>query len=434
MAILPGGKTMEPLRQLWNGVDTVKVNFGVAWGAEFGKLLEKLEKKKQLAMEYDEPVVFALAASKPLNQVVALHQGNRHAKYGVQVEGLSIFFSCRQLPHQDTPNLYVEAGPEYVAQNGLSALYAFMREFIAQLGGQYLWNKVSELHLTVDYEVDAVHTYEDYMGDGKCWFVTRARTRAPRYGCQETGETESTGADEGRVEVATFFKGNRLETLQIGKNQMMLRIYDKQAELAKRPRKQWEKLLWQDPNAGHVMRTEFQVRREGLKSLGYDTIEDVLDRTGELWAYLTRQWFRLYTWIDDPKPMGVYHPFWRAVQEAWTEAVPAVKKKEYQALRVQRAQQLLGQATSLAAITPTPDGKKVLNVSDLMKFMEQLLREMLPEQDIAGKVREKAIRFHCKNKADIEGVIVDDNGEIIAEAITSPVGSNRGGDVIHSPQ
>jgi hypothetical protein len=88
----------------------------------------------------------------------------------------------------------------------------------------------------------------------------------------------------------------------------------------------------------------------------------------------------------------------------------------------------------LAAITPTPDGKKVLNVSDLMKFMEQLLREMLPEQDIAGKVREKAIRFHCKNKADIEGVIVDDNGEIIAEAITSPVGSNRGGDVIHSPQ
>ena len=37
---------MEPLRQLWNGVDTVKVNFGVAWGAEFGKLLEKLEKKK----------------------------------------------------------------------------------------------------------------------------------------------------------------------------------------------------------------------------------------------------------------------------------------------------------------------------------------------------------------------------------------------------
>ena len=102
---------MEPLRQLWNGVDTVKVNFGVAWGPEFAKLLEKLEKKKQLAMEYDEPVVFALAANKPLNQVVALHQGNRHGKYGVQVEGPSIFFSCRQLPWQDTPNLYVEAGP-----------------------------------------------------------------------------------------------------------------------------------------------------------------------------------------------------------------------------------------------------------------------------------------------------------------------------------
>ena len=50
----------------------------------------------------------------------------------MQVEGVSIFFSYRQLPYADTPNLYVEAGPVYVAQHGLSALYTLMWEMMVQ--------------------------------------------------------------------------------------------------------------------------------------------------------------------------------------------------------------------------------------------------------------------------------------------------------------
>jgi hypothetical protein len=393
--------SMEPIRKLWHGVDTIKVGFGVAWPDSFAELLQTLDVHKQQAQEAMEPIVFSLCASKPFDQVVALHKGNKNARYGVQVEGLTIFFAARQLPHAETPNLYVEAGPEYVAENGVAALYAFVLEFIAHLGGQYLWNKVSEVHLTVDMEVDQPHTDEDYRKDGEFLFVTRARTKLPRYGyVEQTDEVEDQFQSASMV-----FKGSRLETMQIGKNQMMLRIYDKLAELARRPRKSWERLLWKNPEAQHVLRTEFQVRRESLKLLGFSTLEDVQARSGTLWAYLTQQWFRLYAKAQvtgHAQPIDVFHPFWLAVQEAWeTVCEPAVRKKEFHELRLQRAQQLLGHATSLAAIVPPAPGKAVITVDDLMRLMRNLIEELLPEVDVAEKIDVKAVRFQCRNKADI---------------------------------
>ncbi len=102
---------MDPIRNLWSGVDTIKVNFGVAWTESFADLLVKLDDHKQQAMEAMEPIVFALCPVKPFDQVVALHKSSRNARYGVQVEGLTVFFSCRLVPHGDTPNLYVEQDP-----------------------------------------------------------------------------------------------------------------------------------------------------------------------------------------------------------------------------------------------------------------------------------------------------------------------------------
>jgi len=202
-----------------------------------------------------------------------------------------------------------------------------------------------------------------------------------------------------------FYRGNRLETMQVGKNQMMLRIYDKVVELARRPRKSWERLLWADPDAKNVLRIEFQLRRESLKLLGVSSLEDVMDRTASLWAYLTQKWFRLYTKAQVEGRSGaveVLHPFWLAVQEAWnTPCEPAVRKKEYHDLRVQRAQQLLGHATSLAAFTKPAANEPVESVDDLMNLMRDLITDLLPKPDLSGKIQEKAVRFQCRNKADI---------------------------------
>lgn len=394
---------MRVIQRLWKGFDTIKVGIGVAWPESFANLLETLDKSKQQAMDAMEPVVFSLASEKPFDQVVALERGTPNARYGVEVEGLRVFFSSRQMPYADTPNLYIEAGPAFVAERGLEALFVFIQVMIARLGGEYLWNKVSEVHMTADFEVDRPHIDADYRMDEGFAFVTRARTKAKRYGCTMPSDEQ----DDSREETALFYKGSRLETLQIGKNQLMLRIYDKQAELSRRPRKCWERLLWVNCNAEHVMRVEYQVRREVLRLLGFDTVQDLLQRQDNLWGYLTKNWFRLYSReVVKPGSKGikVIHPFWMAVEEAWgLECEPAFRQKQFHELRVQRAQQLLGHATSLAAIMEPRRRCLATDVDSLLLLMRELLVELIAPRDILAEVSAKTARFECRNKAGLDG-------------------------------
>jgi hypothetical protein len=154
-----------------------------------------------------------------------------------------------------------------------------------------------------------------------------------------------------------------------------------------------------------------------------------MERSASLWAYVTQHWFRLYTkaQVDGHRePIAVFHPFWLAVQEAWaTRSEPAERKKEYYELRIQRAQQLLGHATSLAAIMP-PASKSILTVDDLMSLMRDLIQQLLPEPDIKGVICEKTARFQCRNKADIGPMLNTRmfNGEI-RSALSPVTGQHR---------
>ncbi len=42
-----------------------------------------------------------------------------------------------------------------------------------------------------------------------------------------------------------------------------------------------------------AMRVEFQIRRDGLKSHGIDSVQDYFDRQNSLGRYLTTEWLRL---------------------------------------------------------------------------------------------------------------------------------------------
>jgi len=52
----------------------------------------------------------------------------------------------------------------------------------------------------------------------------------------------------------------------------------------------WEANRW---CGERVWRVEFQCRREVLRELGVETLEDLESRMTEIWAYLSAKWFRL---------------------------------------------------------------------------------------------------------------------------------------------
>ena len=76
---------------------------------------------------------------------------------------------------------------------------------------------------------------------------------------------------------------------------MLALIYNKSEEI-KASGKEWFKLIWKDngwEGKKDVWRIKFQLRREALKELGIDSVEDIKDNEERLWNYLTTKWLKM---------------------------------------------------------------------------------------------------------------------------------------------
>ncbi|MEL6791038.1 MAG: hypothetical protein AAFO78_10765 [Pseudomonadota bacterium] len=73
--------------------------------------------------------------------------------------------------------------------------------------------------------------------------------------------------------------GETLQTLTFGRGDIVVRVYDKSAEIAEKSGKAWFHDIWGVKD--HVWRIEFQLRREALKRFGIRTMADVLSGIGD---------------------------------------------------------------------------------------------------------------------------------------------------------
>lgn len=106
-----------------------------------------------------------------------------------------------------------------------------------------------------------------------------------------------------------------------GRGNLMIRIYDKLLEID-HSQKIWFRDLWKKhgwDGESSVTRVEFQMRREFLKSMQVDTMQDLEVKLADLWAYVTN-WLTL----RDPNPKDrnrsrwPLKPFWDLVSKADT--------------------------------------------------------------------------------------------------------------------
>ena len=82
---------------------------------------------------------------------------------------------------------------------------------------------------------------------------------------------------------------------QFGKGDVLLRIYDKLKEIEV-SKKFWFVDVWDAENfeiERGVWNVEFQLRRDFLREWDIDTVEDAFSELKNLYAYLTRKWFRV---------------------------------------------------------------------------------------------------------------------------------------------
>jgi hypothetical protein len=121
----------------------------------------------------------------------------------------------------------------------------------------------------------------------------------------------------------TYEDGDDLTGLQWGAGKSILaRIYDKTVEIQK-DGKDWWPSVWgssYEPSQ-HVIRTEFQVKRDALREFGLHSPEQVLAARPMLWKYLTENWLSLREPSGDSnlsrRPVD---PDWLVIQTALLDA------------------------------------------------------------------------------------------------------------------
>lgn len=231
--------------------------------------------------------------------------------------------------------------------------------------------------------------------------------------------------------ISGHYMGRRFTGLRAGKGDLMLRIYDKTAEIAHR-KKSWFWNVWGlEPGQATVWRVEFQIRRGMLKEFrdengqGIETLDDLLMRMDSLWSYLVKEWFSLRE-LDacrvDRRTLTCAWGWVRSVSfhvVSWVEKkVNAFRQRVSRVTLEQAVQSISGFTTSIAAVLDT-------NLEETMKILSEGVKRHLVEgwktpngERVAGgsrfwkevnrkRVHVQALRDHIASLARVEQRLFD---------------------------
>jgi hypothetical protein len=105
-----------------------------------------------------------------------------------------------------------------------------------------------------------------------------------------------------------------IQTLMFGRDDIAVRIYDKVAEIHQKSHKTWLFTLWEGL-CEDIWRIEWQARGSLLKQFGIRTLQDLLDRQGDVLRYLATEHTTLRVPSSDTnRSRWPLHPLWQDLQ------------------------------------------------------------------------------------------------------------------------
>lgn len=148
--------------------------------------------------------------------------------------------------------------------------------------------------------------------------------------------------------------GRKFSGFTIGRgNPMLARIYNKTEEI-KVKGKEWFKAIWLENGWNEkkdVWRIEYQLRREALKELGLDQVEDIEENEESLWQYLTTKW------------LSMNHKKWHVLGKTKEAIIKSlIRKKVIQGDVKRLTNQTNGLLISIGAYSGMDNIKDVLNM------------------------------------------------------------------------
>jgi hypothetical protein len=268
----------QDIKLLLHGIDTVQCAYFLHGSdnacLDFQKLMEQKEHISQSKRKHPLPIKLG-------DTEFLLYPYGTSSGYTFVIENNDFKIEFSEFI---SPNFYVTFRSEALWRESAYALHNKFLSWAKSIGYEPARSeKLSRVDFTFDYNLPVV----DFSLDS---FVSRSRK-------------DSQHRESGKV-----------QTFTLGKGDLMLRIYDKIAEIEQESGKVWFFLLWGQKE--NVWRIEWQVRKAILKRFGIVSFDDLKDQCGDLRRYLSEENDTLRQSDGDTnRSRWPLHPLWKDLQK-----------------------------------------------------------------------------------------------------------------------
>jgi len=348
------------------GVDTLAVGFNVK---EF--LLTTEEWKMLADAKYQAQGTMFDSGGTPVTlrgQKFSVNpRGGRGYEFVLVNDDLRIQLAERADSGRVYPEIHITWRSQYLWRYGWQGVYTYVRNWV------YAWadvtsEKVSRADLCIDLNLSLP---EVSLKGGEV--VTYARKNE-------------------EFSIQHHFDGLDETGYSFGKGDLKCRIYDKLIEI-EHSQKAWFQELWRKAGrdgSSPVTRVEFQARRDFLKTMQIETVEDLEMQLADLWKYFTN-WVSLRDQSSDSnRRRWPVKPFWAVVCGAVSSfgAVTGVVRIAQRRPRMDSLARMgRGCLVTLAALVQTNTGG---SAQAAIGFIQDQTREWLVDGDFQQEVTRRA--------------------------------------------
>jgi hypothetical protein len=178
-----------------------------------------------------------------------------------------------------------------------------------------------------------------------------------------------------------YRENRKVQTLTFGKGDVVLRIYDKIAEIAEKSDKVWFFDLWGVKD--NVWRIEWQVRKDVLRRFGVRTFQDLFDGQGDVLRYLATEHDSLRIHSEDSnRSRWPIHPLWSdlIVRIEAFDCHGIHRDLDPEAVLSQRLAQIgvavYGYSKRVAAIMGVQTGEEYVGLSQALRRLDDLVKRV----------------------------------------------------------
>nr|WP_287410692.1 hypothetical protein [Pseudodesulfovibrio sp.] len=378
--ISPPSKVKSPdsftPKVLASGVDTLYLALDIRWKSDV--LFKLLDKGKEMAREVEQPFPFYLFIESQKQELYFNILPNGSKGYNWILVGAE--YSLRignWLDPKSRPSVMLEIRSETIWTRGLPESLERILTALEENHAILKSIKPSRLDLCMDILVPNEFWNMELFNS----MNTRAHHFSP------------------------FFKNQKLTGAQIGKGKIVCRLYDKPLEIKIKSNKKWMYLIWGISEVSEdmkVIRIEFQIRRELIKSLGINIIKEAFPYLDNIWAYCTQNWLKFQTNPGKHHTQRKTLEWWKVIQNSFqgiSNPRPAIRAKVVNTSQEQLAYQLAGILNSFAATKGyTPSGKNPLR-ERLLEFCSTALDlTQKTDSDLEKGIKQKKAKYFRDKK------------------------------------